>query len=35
MYTAGEPVGPVAEYLEWILDEGQELVSELGFVPLR
>lgn len=34
MYTAGEPTGVVKEYLEWILGEGQTLVSELGFVPL-
>ena len=35
MYTAGEPTGVVEEYLKWILDEGQTLVPELGFVPLR
>jgi len=35
VYTAGEPTGAVEEYLKWILDEGQTLVSELGFVPLR
>ncbi|MBC7249739.1 MAG: PstS family phosphate ABC transporter substrate-binding protein [Anaerolineae bacterium] len=34
MYTAGEPVGVVKAYLDWILSEGQGLVSELGFVPL-
>lgn len=35
MYTAGEPSGAVADYLDWILSpEGQQIVSELGFVPL-
>jgi len=35
MYTAGEPTGEVKEYLDWIRGDGQGLVSELGFVPLR
>jgi phosphate transport system substrate-binding protein len=35
MYTAGEPTGEVADYMDWILSEGQTLVSELGFVPLH
>jgi len=35
MYTAGEPTGQVKAYLEWVLAEGQALVSELGFVPLQ
>ncbi len=35
MYTAGEPSGPVAEYLAWIVGEGQTLVTGLGFVPLE
>jgi phosphate transport system substrate-binding protein len=36
MYTAGEPVGTVAEYLSWILStEAQDIVIELGFVPLQ
>jgi len=35
MYTAGQPSGAVKEYMEWILDQGQHLVSELGFVPLQ
>lgn len=35
MYTAGEPTGPIADYLAWIMgDEGQAIVAELGFVPL-
>jgi phosphate transport system substrate-binding protein len=35
MYTAGEPTGKIKEYLDWILNEGQALVLELGFVPLK
>jgi len=35
MYTAGEPTGEIKVYLDWILGEGQVLVSELGFVPLH
>jgi phosphate transport system substrate-binding protein len=35
MYTAGEPSGPVKAYLDWITGEGQALVKDLGFVPLR
>ena len=35
MYTAGEPKGQVEAYLNWVLGEGQSLVSALGFVPLR
>lgn len=35
MYTAGQPVGQVKDYMDWILSEGQVLVSELGFVPLQ
>jgi phosphate transport system substrate-binding protein len=35
MYTAGEPAGEVATYLDWIRSEGQGQVVELGFVPLR
>lgn len=35
MYTAGEPGGEVKDYLDWILTDGQRLVLELGFVPLR
>ena len=35
MYTNGEPTGVVKEYLEWILsEEAQEIVAELGFVPV-
>jgi len=35
MYTAGEPDGVLADYLSWILSaEGQQIVADLGFVPL-
>ncbi len=35
MYTAGEPTGALADYLQWIKSAaGQEIVAELGFVPL-
>lgn len=35
VYTDGAPEGAVAEYLEYILnDEGQEVVGELGYIPL-
>ncbi len=35
MYTAGEPTGVIAEYLDWILSPaGQQIVANLGFVPL-
>lgn len=35
MYTNGEPTGIVKEYLDWILsDEAQQIVAELGFVPV-
>ncbi|MFO7916884.1 MAG: PstS family phosphate ABC transporter substrate-binding protein [Anaerolineae bacterium] len=35
MYTAGEPTGQIAAYMDWILDEGQRLVADVGFVPLE
>jgi phosphate transport system substrate-binding protein len=36
MYTAGEPDGIIATYLDWIMDiEAQTIVNELGFVPLK
>jgi phosphate transport system substrate-binding protein len=35
MYTVGEPADQVKEYLDWVLGDGQSLVSELGFVPLQ
>ncbi len=36
MYTAGEPIGAIKDYLEWILSpEAQNIVLELGFVPIK
>ncbi|MHB1318646.1 MAG: PstS family phosphate ABC transporter substrate-binding protein [Anaerolineae bacterium] len=35
MYTAGEPTGALAAYMDWILTEGQTQVDDLGFVPLK
>ena len=35
MYTAQPPTGKLKEYMDWILNEGQTLVSELGFVSLH
>jgi phosphate transport system substrate-binding protein len=35
MYAPVEPEGAIAEYLDWILSDGQAKVSELGFVPIR
>lgn len=35
MYTAGEPTGAIADFIAWIMGPaGQEIVAELGFVPL-
>ena len=36
MYTAGEPEGPVKEYMDWILsDEGQTILLRKGYAPVR
>ncbi|MGD2057766.1 MAG: phosphate ABC transporter substrate-binding protein [Anaerolineales bacterium] len=36
MYTAGEPEGEVAAYMQWIFSEdAQQIVRTLGFVPIR
>lgn len=36
IYTVGQPQGPIADYLAWIMGaEGQAIVREQGFVPLR
>src|SRR5512134_3238711 len=36
MYTPGEPEGDVKTYLDWVLGpEGQQIVGDLGFVPLQ
>lgn len=35
MYTAGQPQGEIAAYLDWVVgSDGQAIVRELGFVPL-
>ncbi len=35
MYTDGQPQGALKDYLDWILSsEAQEIVAELGFVPV-
>jgi phosphate transport system substrate-binding protein len=35
MYTAVEPTGLLAEYMDWIYsNEAQTIVTELGFVPI-
>jgi phosphate transport system substrate-binding protein len=34
MYTAGRPAGQIKDYINWILNGGQTLVTKLGFVPL-
>ena len=36
MYTSGQPTDVIATYLEWIVSpDAQEIVSELGFVPIN
>lgn len=35
MYTPREPDGQVKAYLDWIMHDGQTVVSQLGFVPLQ
>ena len=36
MYTNGEPTGIIKKYLDWILsDEAQQIVADLGFVPVK
>jgi phosphate transport system substrate-binding protein len=36
MYTRGEPAGSIKTYLDWILGpDGQQIVGQLGFVPLQ
>lgn len=36
MYTDGEPTGALKQYLNWgMSEEGQKLVEELGFVPVK
>ncbi len=35
MYTPGQPKGATKAYLDWIVGDGQALVPQLGFVPLK
>jgi phosphate transport system substrate-binding protein len=36
IYTDGQAQGTVREYLDWIMGpEGQQIVRDLGFVPLQ
>jgi phosphate transport system substrate-binding protein len=35
MYTPGNPSGSEKDYLDWILGEGQALVTQIGFVPVK
>lgn len=36
MYTNGAPSGMIKDYIDWIVGpEGQAIVAELGFVPLK
>jgi phosphate transport system substrate-binding protein len=36
MYTDGQPIDVIATYLDWILSlDAQEIVTELGFVPIK
>ncbi len=35
MYTLGAPLGPVKQYLDWILSpDGQKILEDSGYVPL-
>jgi len=34
MYTDGEPTGMVADYIEYVKGPGQQLVEQLGYVPI-
>jgi phosphate transport system substrate-binding protein len=36
MYTAGQPIGAIKDYIDWILSsEAQTIVADLGFVPVK
>ena len=35
IYTVSDPRAEIEAYLDWVLGNGQSLVSELGFVPLQ
>jgi len=34
MYTDGEPIGPLADYFQYVRGPGQRIVEELGFVGI-
>ncbi len=35
IYTKGQPEGPIAHYVQWMLsEEGQKIVADKGYVPL-
>ncbi|MBC7108876.1 MAG: PstS family phosphate ABC transporter substrate-binding protein [Methanomassiliicoccales archaeon] len=34
LYTNGAPIGPVKEYISWILTDGQPIAEEIGFYAL-
>lgn len=35
MYTPHPPTGAVKAYLDWIMNDGQAIIPQLGFVPLK
>jgi phosphate transport system substrate-binding protein len=36
IYSNGEPTGAIKAYLDWIMGaEGQKIVAQLGFVPVK
>jgi phosphate transport system substrate-binding protein len=35
MYTPNPPTGETKAYIDWILGDGQSLITKLGFVPLK
>lgn len=36
MYTAGQPIGDVKDYMDWILSEtGQDIIKEKGYAPAK
>lgn len=35
MYAARPPAGELKAYLDWVMHDGQALVTQLGFVPLQ
>jgi phosphate transport system substrate-binding protein len=36
MYLRNRPAGPIKEFVDWVLgDEGQKIVSQVGYFPIR